>query len=183
MPVLASSATTIIAFVPLMLVDGVMGRLIYILPVVVIAAVVASSMEAFLILPAHLRAWNGGGNNGSSRAPRSWKIRNYLDTRIDSLIEYRYRPILQWCLSARGYVLAAALAVFLICTGLVLGGRVPFVMFPKTDSNVVRAAVRFPEGTPVAVTQAAVDRMERAANSLNDDLHLTPTAPGARAQA
>ena len=41
LPVLASSATTIIAFIPLMFVEGVMGKLIYILPVVVIAAVVA----------------------------------------------------------------------------------------------------------------------------------------------
>jgi multidrug efflux pump subunit AcrB len=68
--------------------------------------------------------------------------------------------------------------MFLACTGLVLGGHVPFVMFPKEDSNVVRASVRFPEGTPVAVTQAAVEQMERAAYALNADPHLTPAAPG-----
>ena len=75
-------------------------------------------------------------------------------------------------------MLATAVAMFLVCMGLVLSGRVPFVMFPKTDSNILRASVRFPEGTPVSVTQAAVDRMERAAYALNADHHLTPASPG-----
>ena len=47
LPVLTSSATTIVAFIPLMYVEGVMGKLIYILPVVMIAAIVASAVEAF----------------------------------------------------------------------------------------------------------------------------------------
>jgi multidrug efflux pump subunit AcrB len=177
-PVLASSATTIIAFIPLMFVEGVMGKLIYILPVVVIAAVAASAVEAFLILPAHLRAWTGDGEDTSSQVSRGRRIRHRLDTWIDSFIVCRYRPVLRYCLSARGFVAAATIAMLLVCAGLVLGGRVPFVMFPKTDSDVVRARVQFPEGTPVAVAQAAVDRLERTAYALNADLHLAPATPG-----
>ncbi|UCE58417.1 MAG: efflux RND transporter permease subunit [Phycisphaerales bacterium] len=177
-PVLASSATTIIAFIPLMFVEGVMGKLIYILPVVVISAVVASAIEAFLILPAHLQAWTAGGEDGGSQTSRRRRIRHCVDTWIDGFIVRRYRPALRYCLSARGFVLATAVAMFLACMGLVLGGRVPFVMFPKADSNLALARVQFPEGTPVAVTQAAVDGMERAAYSLNADAHLTPATPG-----
>ncbi|UCF34828.1 MAG: efflux RND transporter permease subunit, partial [Phycisphaerales bacterium] len=177
-PVLASSATTIIAFIPLMFVDGVMGKLIYILPVVVIAAVAASAIEVFLILPGHLQAWTTAKETARPQASRRRRIRHRLDQWIDGFIVRRYRPILRYCLSARGLVLATATAMFLVCAGLVLGGRVPFVMFPKTDSNVVRAGVQFPEGTPVAVTQAAVDRIERAAHALNTDPHLAPAAPG-----
>jgi multidrug efflux pump subunit AcrB len=177
-PVLASSATTIIAFIPLMFVDGVMGKLIYILPVVVIAAVAASAIEAFLILPGHLQAWTTVEKSSSPEASRRRRIRHRLDEWIDGFIVRRYRPILRYCLSARGFVLATAIAMFLVCAGLVLGGRVPFVMFPKTDSNVVRAGVQFPEGTPFAVTQSAVDRIERAAHALNADPHLAPAVPG-----
>ncbi len=177
-PVLASSATTIIAFIPLMFVEGVMGKLIYILPVVVIAAVVASAIEAFLILPGHLQAWTTDEEDAKSQESRHRRMRHRLDTWIDDLIVRRYRPVLRYCLSARGFVLATVIAMFLACTGLVIGGRVPFVMFPKTDSNILRARVQFPEGTPVAVTQAAVDCMERAANALNDDPQLTPAASG-----
>ncbi len=177
-PVLASSATTIIAFIPLMFVEGVMGKLIYILPVVVIAAVAASAVEVFLILPSHLQAWTTDLGAADSPPSLRRRIRHRLDTLIDEIIVRWYRPALRYCLSARRLVLATAVAMFLVCTGLVLGGRVPFVMFSKTDSNVMRARVQFPEGTPIAVTQAAVDRMEQAAYELNSHPHLTPAAPG-----
>jgi len=177
-PVLASSATTIIAFIPLMLVDGVMGKLIYILPVVVIAAVVASAVEAFLILPGHLRAWTADGEDARSQTSRGRRIRHQVDSWIDGFIVHCYRPVLRYCLSARAFVLATIIAMLLVCAGLVLGGRVPFVMFPKADSNVAQARVQFPEGTPIAVTQAAVDRMEQAAYALNADPNLKPAGPG-----
>ena len=50
-PVVASSLTTIGAFVPLMFVSGRMGRTMGALPWVVIAALIASGVEAFLSMP------------------------------------------------------------------------------------------------------------------------------------
>lgn len=54
MPVFGAVATTIIAFLPLMFVGGIMGKFISILPVVVIACLVVSLFECLLLLPAHL---------------------------------------------------------------------------------------------------------------------------------
>ena len=52
--VIASVSTTIIAFVPLLFVPGVMGKFIAILPMVVIATLVISLLECTFILPCHL---------------------------------------------------------------------------------------------------------------------------------
>ncbi|MCP4774491.1 MAG: efflux RND transporter permease subunit, partial [Planctomycetaceae bacterium] len=52
--VCASVGTTIIAFMPLMYVTGVMGKFIEIMPVAVIAMLVISLIESTFILPAHL---------------------------------------------------------------------------------------------------------------------------------
>ncbi|MFQ5589885.1 MAG: efflux RND transporter permease subunit [Phycisphaerae bacterium] len=177
LPVLTSSATTIVAFVPLMYVEGVMGKLIYILPVVVIAGIVASGVEAFAILPAHLNEWTTDPRAGRHGRWRK-DVRARLDSWIDGIILNVYRPWQRWMLRSRGIVLSASMAAVLVCAGLVLGGRTPFILFPKIDSNAVRARVRFPEGTPVAVTQAAVARMEQAAFALNDDPELKPKAEG-----
>ncbi|MHC4695744.1 MAG: efflux RND transporter permease subunit [Planctomycetota bacterium] len=178
LPVLTSSATTIVAFIPLMYVEGVMGKLIYVLPVVMIAAIVASAVEAFVILPAHLREW--AANPSSTTATASWRrrVRQRLDTWIDNIITRWYRPILHWALARRGLVLSGSITVVLVCAGLVFGGRTPFVLFPKIDTNSVRARLRFPEGTPIEVTQAAVTRMERAAFALNEDPQLKPATDG-----
>ena len=52
--VAASIFTTIIAFIPLLYVSGVMGKFIGVLPVAVIAALLISLAEAVLVLPCHL---------------------------------------------------------------------------------------------------------------------------------
>ncbi len=53
-PVLAAMTTTIAAFAPIMLITGVIGQIMLVLPLVVIAVIIASLIECFLILPGHL---------------------------------------------------------------------------------------------------------------------------------
>ena len=53
-PVVAGVSTTIAAFVPLLLTEGRMGQVLVIVPVVAIACLVASLLEALVILPSHL---------------------------------------------------------------------------------------------------------------------------------
>jgi multidrug efflux pump subunit AcrB len=52
-PVVASTYTTIAAFLPMFGVSGVLGKFIEVIPVVVSAALIGSLIEAFLILPSH----------------------------------------------------------------------------------------------------------------------------------
>ncbi|MCH7959364.1 MAG: efflux RND transporter permease subunit [Candidatus Hydrogenedentes bacterium] len=54
MPVLAAVTTTIIAFLPLMFVGGVMGKFVGIIPVAVISALLFSLLESLFLLPSHL---------------------------------------------------------------------------------------------------------------------------------
>ncbi|MFZ9035560.1 MAG: efflux RND transporter permease subunit [Francisellaceae bacterium] len=53
-PVLASSLTTVAAFIPLMLVGDITGEVLFAIPVVVICVIIASLIECFMILPKHL---------------------------------------------------------------------------------------------------------------------------------
>src|SRR5690606_27318616 len=52
--VCSSIATTILAFIPLMFVTGVMGKFIAVMPVTIIAVLLASLFESALVLPCHL---------------------------------------------------------------------------------------------------------------------------------
>jgi hypothetical protein len=55
-PVVASSLTTIAAFLPLMLVGGVIGNILNVIPLVIVAVILASLLESMLVLPGHLRS-------------------------------------------------------------------------------------------------------------------------------
>ncbi|WP_299479888.1 efflux RND transporter permease subunit [uncultured Roseibium sp.] len=53
-PIFAASLTTIAAFLPILLIGDVLGQIMGTLPVVVVAVVIASLIECFLVLPGHL---------------------------------------------------------------------------------------------------------------------------------
>jgi len=174
LPVLGASATTIIAFIPLLYVVGVMGKLIHILPVVVIGAVCASAIEAFVVLPAHLCHRDPPGVKRKAR-PKP-RLRQRIDAAIEHVIARWYRPAFRLSIRYRAVTISIALCATLVITGLILGGRTPVVLLPKEDSNRIRVRVRFPEGSPVALAERTADRIEAAAMALNDDPSLrTPT--------
>ena len=54
-PVLSSSLTTVAAFLPLMMVGGIIGKILFDIPFVTICVLFASLVEAFFVLPGHLR--------------------------------------------------------------------------------------------------------------------------------
>lgn len=58
-PVVAASLTTMAAFMPILLVEGRIGDFMSALPLVVIAVLIASLVECFLVLPGHLRHAEG----------------------------------------------------------------------------------------------------------------------------
>lgn len=65
LPVMAASLTTVAAFMPLLLVSGRIGQFMSALPLVVVAVLVASLIECFLVLPGHLR--HGSSKTGNNR--------------------------------------------------------------------------------------------------------------------
>jgi len=69
--VLTSVGTTIIAFVPLMYVAGIMGKFIAVMPVAVIAMLIISLGESMLVLPCHL-AHTSQETSGRGPAYRAW---------------------------------------------------------------------------------------------------------------
>ena len=53
-PVMAAMTTTIAAFAPMLLIGDIIGQIMGVMPYVVIAVIIASLIECFLILPGHL---------------------------------------------------------------------------------------------------------------------------------
>ena len=58
-PVIAATGTTVAAFLPLMLLPGIIGRFLRVIPLTVTIALIASTFEALFFLPSHYVEWPG----------------------------------------------------------------------------------------------------------------------------
>ncbi len=181
-PVLAAVSTTIAAFIPLFIMEGILGKFISILPVAVVTALIASLVECLLIMPPHL-AHSLPRINPEAQVAQGWRgrsqrLRRMIDGAVDALIKRFYLPILRRLMSFRVVVAAAALAILLIALGVVAGGHINFFLFPKTDAETILARLTLPQGTPTERTLDAVGQLEKAVWQVNDHFHLQSAQGG-----
>lgn len=176
-PVLGAVCTTIVAFAPLAGVAGPMGKFISILPVVVAAALLISLVECLFLLPAHLNHLPDLQNPTPPRNPvlrASAAVRRKVADRLEAFVQRIYLPFVRGALAWRYATISVAVAVMLVTLGVVQGGFVKYQVFPSLDGNDLIGIVEMPEGTPLAVTQAAVEQTEaafrRVAARLEEDL-------------
>lgn len=165
MPVVAAVVTTIVAFVPLAFVDGIMGKFIFILPAVVISCLVISLVECLFLLPAHLNHLPDLNEQKRYRNPLSRMmvaLQQNTQKGMERFIEKVYVPFIDLVLHWRYISLATALATLILTVGLVQGGLVKFQVFPKVDGFVVTATAEYPNGTPPEVTESALREIEQA---------------------
>ncbi len=141
-PVLASSLTTIAAFLPLMLIGGHMGNILSAIPMVIICVIIASLIESFYILPGHLRH----AFVHSHHKPES-AFKRRLNQGFDHFRDRRFRPLVRLAIEFRWTTIAAAIGFLLFALGLFLGGRTGWQFFPSPESTTVYANIRFVAGT------------------------------------
>lgn len=89
LPVTVAVFTTILAFLPLTMVSGTMGRIMEILPMVVIFCLMGSMFEAIFILPGHI------ADHASTDAKNSYTAK------LSRGMKWVYRPFLRWCIRHR----------------------------------------------------------------------------------
>lgn len=170
MPIFASVTTTIVAFAPLFFIDGIMGKFMAIMPVVVIACLFFSLIECLVLFPAHLNHLPGPIQEHAP--PRNIfiaiarKIHHFFNGSLEYFAEHIYSRAIVPLIEYRYATVAFSIAICVATAGYIAGGFIKFQTFPKIDSDVMTATIEFPEGTPIAVTEDAILRMEQALQRL-----------------
>ena len=163
-PVTVGVTTTMAAFAPLIFSTGTLGQIIMVIPVVVIAILFISLLEAYFILPSHLsnsKRWS----KGIMRTMRN-KFANGLHKFIENVID----PFARFCISWR-YATVALFVAFAIFTGaMVKTGNVRFIFFPQIEGDEVTVSVTMPEGTPFETTQEAMLFIEEQTINVLDEV-------------
>ncbi|MGD9085948.1 MAG: efflux RND transporter permease subunit, partial [Desulfobacterales bacterium] len=167
-PVVMAVSTTVVAFMPLMFIAGIMGKFIAVMPMAVIIILIVSLGEALIILPAHLHHALLQSEKKKAKV-NSWLER--LRKRIEELLQYTikriYTPVINYVVKNRYFTFSIGVGVLIISLGIIAGGYVPFVFFPKGESDWLIAEINYPLGTPLSLTETTVQHLEKKAFDLN----------------
>jgi multidrug efflux pump subunit AcrB len=167
-PVIFAVLTSVAAFYPLLTIDGVMGKIMGVIPMVVIPCLLFSLVESLLILPAHL---GHSKQEDRSKKPNLWqRFQGAISRGLKWWIEKIYSPCLERGLRWRYSTVALGLATLIITMGIVAGGWIQFFFFPSVEADYIAAELTMPQGTPVEVTSAVVAQLEESAERLRAEI-------------
>ncbi|MBW1988734.1 MAG: efflux RND transporter permease subunit [Deltaproteobacteria bacterium] len=174
-PVIFSVLTTMVAFYPLLLGGGSIGKFMRNLPVVVILVLAGSLAESLFILPAHLAR-----SKAARRAKQEQgKKGEWFARMLQAFINGPYARGVRFCLRWRYVTLGVGLALLVGCFALFKTQIVQFRFFPDVEGDVIQAFVTMPSGTPLEQTMDVVSRIERVGrNTIRElDKDQPPDAP------
>ncbi|MBX2824759.1 MAG: efflux RND transporter permease subunit [Gammaproteobacteria bacterium] len=164
-PVTFGVLTTVAAFMPLLMIEGFRGKIFSLIPMVVIPVLLFSLIESKLILPSHL----SNIDFHKKRPPNVLaRMQHRFADGIEWAIRHWYQPVLALALRNRYTTLSIFIAALIIVFSVVAGGHIRFTFFPRIQSEVARASLIMPLGTPFEVTRLHVERISEAANSLKE---------------
>ena len=171
--VIASYLTTVCIFGSLMFLQGTIGSILKVLPLILITTLTVSLVEAFLILPHHLaHARKGHIDKEPGRFRQGfetrldWVRQNLVGGLVDRAVEWRYLSI------------GLVIGIFLVSFSVVAGGGLKFRAFPDIDGNLIEARILLPQGTPLHRTEKTVETIVQALKRI--DSEYTPQQPGQR---
>jgi len=166
MPATFGVLTTMVAFIPMLTVEGGMGAIWESIAWVVILCLAFSLVESKLILPAHIANMKYSKEKGE-KANAFQRFRNKFAGAIKSFVENYYRPFLKKCLHYRYTTLASFVALLILMAGLMSGGIVRWVFFPDIPSDFVQANVEMQPGTSETRTIEVLNSVEKSLNAVN----------------
>ncbi len=152
-PILSSIGTNIAAFLPLILLPGIMGRFMRVIPLVFSLALVASMFEAFFLLPSHYADWTIKS-----------KVYKRGEKKFFTNLQKRYGRLLIKVLRRR-YVLLGAM-VFVLIVSIMLIPLIGIEMFGEEDFDQFKVLIKCPEGTSLEETDRIVRKFEAEAAKL-----------------
>lgn len=153
--------TTIVAFLPTVMAEGVFAPMPAALGWVVIFCLAFSLVESKWILPAHI---------AHSRPTKSaWlkRIPEHNNRVLQQFIQSRYLPFMRRAIAHRYTTVSVFVAVMILSVGLVAGGIIRVVIIPAVPSDFIRANLEMTEGTSEEKTYEAYLHMQAALDSVN----------------
>ena len=153
MPVVTTIISTMLVMSSFFLMSGVLGKFIYVLPVVVLFALAISFLEITFALPAHLAS-------KKVEKQKTWFVP------FENLYNRGMVRILKW-----RYLIVPIFIGILVYSAMFAMKNIPFNLFPSRGATVMFANIEAPNGSSASYTEKIVIDVENLiVNEIGDDL-------------
>ncbi len=158
--IFASTLTTIVVFIPLGFIQGLVGAFFLPFALTVVFALAASLvvaltavpvLGAYLLRPGDLP--EGAGDDDVAFVNETWMQRAYT-------------PILRWSLGHKAITMGAAVAIVVAALGLLT--LIPVSLFPSSEQRYVEVNLTMPPGTPPDRTLREVINIEAEVRDISE---------------
>ncbi|MBX3411103.1 MAG: efflux RND transporter permease subunit [Pirellulales bacterium] len=152
-PVFAADVVTVAAFLPMVLVPGIMGDFLGVLPIVVAMSLAGSLIVDHFLVP----------------VVAAWAFRNYVPPTIRTAEDggeaggmwgpfyHGYERILRWSLARPWYVMSTCAIAVAWASAMLYFGFIGFTFFPPSDRGQFEISFNMPLGSSIEQTAAAAD--------------------------
>ncbi len=174
-PVISATATTVAAFLPMLIMSGSTGEFFAQVPKAVTFALVASLIECLLILPPHFLDWPGARSLAAdsekhTREPAFMHpLRNWTDKLLSVVMRFRF-------ISLATVLVAFISAMFILVVSL--SGALPLIkikFFPD-DYSLYYIELEGPVATPIEVTSDKLKRISVFVEKMGPGMAKSATA-------
>jgi multidrug efflux pump subunit AcrB len=147
-PVLTTILTTLVVFFPMFLMPGIIGKFIFVIPLVISLALLLSLFEVTIALPAHLVP--SIAKIKPNKSSRSW---------FDS-IKKKFKSFTKNILRFRYFIVIGFILLFLLSIYYTLNYK-NFVLFPSNQAELIIAELEMPVGTSIEEVAKVVSHAEK----------------------
>jgi len=152
-PVVTTILTTFVVFLPMFFMPGMLGKFVYVIPLVITLALVVSLIESTLALPAHIAAGMKPHNGPTRRQQYFDKLRSYYTAHLNRLLSARYVLV---------FVFLAILGSSLTYAAKYMN----FVLFPSSSAEKILVMIETPVGTSLQATSSRTGEVEAIVTAL-----------------
>ncbi|MEZ5996670.1 MAG: efflux RND transporter permease subunit [Hyphomonadaceae bacterium] len=170
-PVVASVMTTMIAFSPLILIEGDVRQFTRAITIVVSSTLVFSLMESLFILPAHLAHIHRPDADGKGWYAALMRVQHKCSAFMIWVARNVQQPLAAAAVRLRYLTGAAFLGLFIIAMSLLANGYVKQTFMPEVEGDFMQVSIELPQTTPFSRMQQVAEQLDAARVALETETH------------
>ncbi len=168
-PLVASVFVTMIAFSPMMLLEGDVRQFTRVISIVVISTLIFSLIESLVILPAHLAHVKKPDPQGDSIGSRLMRLQQRSANSVLWVARNLHGPLVRAAVKMRYLTWAVFLVVMMLAIGLMASGRVKQTFMPEVEGDFMIANISLPQTTPFSRMEQVAEQLDAARRALEQE--------------
>jgi HAE1 family hydrophobic/amphiphilic exporter-1 len=153
---IATTLTIAAIFIPVIFMQGAVGKFFYQYGITVTAAVFLSLLEAITLTPMRCSQFLRSGKR--DLVGGKWSLARLMERVMDGLGHY-YRVLLEKCLKVRWWIILVSVCLFTASITVLFGLRKE--LLPSQDQSLFLLSIRTPVGTAIEATDAVYEEAEK----------------------